>query len=60
MSYSVRTWQYFNNINDRFRNILAFLQYFLNISVLCGNEFVYRKRIQIVAQKYNELSRDVN
>ena len=36
--------KYFNNIIDRFRNILAifqyfqgiFLQYFLNISVLCG------------------------
>ena len=39
--------QYFNNISDRFRNILAFLQYFqviflqyfLNISVLCGYLF---------------------
>ena len=39
-----RLLQYFNNISDRFRNILAILQYvqgillqyFLNISVLCG------------------------
>ena len=39
-----RLLQYFNNISDRFRNILAivqyfqeiFLQYFLNIWVLCG------------------------
>ena len=37
--------QYFKNISDRFRNILEILQYFqgiflqycLNISVLCGN-----------------------
>ena len=36
--------QYFNNISDRFRNVLAILQYFqgifqqfcINISVLCG------------------------
>ena len=39
-----RLLQYFNNISDNFRNILAilqyfqriFLQYFLNISVLSG------------------------
>ena len=39
-----RFLQYFNNISDRFRNILAVLQYFqgiflqycINISVLCG------------------------
>ena len=28
--------QYFNNISDRFWNILAILQYCLNMSVLCG------------------------
>ena len=39
-----RLLQYFNNISDKFRNILVILQYFqgivlqyfLNISVLCG------------------------
>ena len=39
----VRLLQYFNNISDKFRNILAilqylkgvFLKYFLNNSVLC-------------------------
>ena len=43
-SKTAKLLQYFKNISDRFRNILAilqyfqeiFLQYFLNISVLCG------------------------
>ena len=47
---TARLLQYFNNISDRFRNILeifqyfqqVFLQYCLNISVLCGNIRLFR------------------
>ena len=31
LQYCARLLQYFNNISDRFRNILAILQYFYNI-----------------------------
>ena len=57
-----RLLQYFNNVSDRFRNILAilqyfqgiFLQYFLNISVLCGT---YRAISKFLKSKRGECGR---
>ena len=51
-----RLLQYLNNISDWFQNILAilqyfqgiFLQYFLNLSVLCGVYVKTRKDIHMI------------